>query len=153
MRPKIAPTGPAIRGTPDTGTEEATVRLHRNAPAHRFLIYAAAVLSVGLPLRAAQSQARPNFPPGIDAATTAQMPLDLRLAKKLPLPEPLAAVRKVIGALGEGYTLQGAGQPGDVWYRWYHDCGNAMSFGDAIARDGQVMSIWFEGCADENCVA
>jgi len=68
----------------------------------------------------------------------------------------------VIGTPGEPYTPSGieeGGQPweahpGDVWYRWYHDCGNGtgVSFGDAITRNGQVITLWFQGCAQENVI-
>ena len=88
------------------------------------------------------------------------MPLDLALAKKLPVPEPLVSLQKIIGTPGEAYTPEGieeGGQaweahPGDVWYRWYHDCGDRMSFGDAIVRSGQVMTLSFQGCAGENII-
>ena len=88
------------------------------------------------------------------------MPLDLALAKKLPVPEPLASLQKVIGTPGEAYTpegIEGGGEawearPGDVWYRWWHDCGEAMSFGDAIVRAGQVVTLWFQGCEGETII-
>lgn len=99
------------------------------------------------------AHAPPDTPPA-GASTEARVPLDLRLAKKLPLPEPLAAVQKAIGAPGGGWIPKGVGarRSGEVWYRWYHRCGNNMSFGDAVVRDGQVVGLWFEGCAGETVI-
>jgi len=87
-------------------------------------------------------------PPSVDTSTTAAMPLDLDLARKLVLPEALAEVQKIIGTPGGPYVPDGLDNPG-TWYRWYHDCGNSMSFGDVAIRDGQAISLWFEGCAGE----
>jgi len=58
--------------------------------------------------------------------STAPMPLDLALAKRLPLPEPLTSLQKLLGTPGEVSTPEGpTKEPGEVWYRWYHDCGDA----------------------------
>jgi hypothetical protein len=84
-----------------------------------------------------------------DESATAPMPLDLALAKKLLLPEPLASVQKIIGTPGETNSTEGK----VVSVRWWHDCGgDTMSFGDVFIRDGQVAHLWFQGCAGENII-
>jgi hypothetical protein len=132
----------------------------------RLLLSIALAATLALPMVAHAGEAMSAEPDtgylGSDSPSTAPMPLDLALAKKLPVPEPLAEVQKVIGTPGEAYTPEGieeGGQPweahpGDVWQRWYHDCGNGtgVSFGDAISRNGQVITLWFQGCAQENVI-
>lgn len=96
------------------------------------------------------SIATSHTPPGISSTSTAPMPLGLGLAKKLVLPEPLTTVQKLIGTPGAPYVPNGFDKSSGTWYRWYHDCGNAMSFGDVIVRNEQAVSLWFQGCAGEN---
>jgi hypothetical protein len=106
-------------------------------------IVLAAAASV-LPMAAHAGGALPQ-----EESTTAPMPLDLALAKKLLLPEPLASVQKIIGTPGETNSTEGK----VVSVRWWHDCGgDTMSFGDVFIRDGQVAHLWFQGCAGENII-
>lgn len=96
-----------------------------------------------------------DYAPGPDGANRAPMPLDLTLAKRLTVPEPLTLVQKVIGTPGEAYIPEGTAKtPGEVWYRWWHDCNDdqGVSFGDAIVRSGQVVTLWFQGCEGETIV-
>lgn len=93
-----------------------------------------------------------HFPPPFEASTTAPMPLDLRLAKKLVLPEPITNVQKIIDSPGAPYVPQGLGKSPGIWHRWYHDCGNSMSFGDVIVQHGQAVSLWFVDCAGETII-
>jgi hypothetical protein len=117
----------------------------------RLLLSVALAATPVLPIVAHADSA--SSPPGPEEDTTAPMPLDLALTKKLPVPEPLASVQKVIGTPGDAYTPEGTTKmPNEVWYRWYHDCGDRMSFGDAIVSGGQVMTLWFQGCAGETIV-
>lgn len=107
----------------------------------------ASLIGVVLLSGSAQSSELPQSPPGVETSTTAPMPLDLALAKKLPMPEPLKSLQKVIGTPGGAYAYHGD-PPGDTMYRWYYDdCDDRESIGDVTVQAGQAVALWFKDCA------